>query len=131
MLGFVFIATQKKSNPTYASALLFNGSDVGRTLVRRVAPEIKAIQIVHILIDQELKAHSLNFQEQQAIYRDFRTGDIRHSNADITRAQDLVNYTPHMISISGGLRRLNAILKILEKRRYESFSHRYWLRRIS
>jgi len=49
--------------------LLFNGSDVGRTLARRVAPEIKAIQIVHILIDQELKAHSLNFQEQQAIYR--------------------------------------------------------------
>jgi len=26
MLGYVFIATQKKSNPTYASALLFNGT---------------------------------------------------------------------------------------------------------
>ena len=49
---------------------------------------------LYALINKELKAHRPGFQQQSAIYRDFRAGDIRHSNADITKAQDLVNYAP-------------------------------------
>ncbi|HIP12767.1 MAG TPA: LPS biosynthesis protein WbpP, partial [Arcobacter sp.] len=32
--------------------------------------------------------------EKEAIYRDFRAGDIRHSNANISKAQNFVGYTP-------------------------------------
>ena len=31
--------------------------------------------------------------EQQPIYRDFRAGDVRHSQADITKAQNLLGYS--------------------------------------
>ncbi|HQR74735.1 MAG TPA: SDR family oxidoreductase [Sulfurovum sp.] len=31
---------------------------------------------------------------KEPIYRDFRAGDIRHSNADITKAQNFVGYVP-------------------------------------
>ncbi len=31
---------------------------------------------------------------KEAIYRDFRAGDIRHSNANISKAQNFVGYAP-------------------------------------
>ena len=41
-----------------------------------------------------LKARRPGFQQQSAIYRDFRAGDIHHSNADISKAQKHVKYLP-------------------------------------
>jgi UDP-N-acetylglucosamine 4-epimerase len=38
--------------------------------------------------------HHLSIIDQQPIYRDFRPGDIRHSNADITKAKTIVGYMP-------------------------------------
>lgn len=35
-----------------------------------------------------------SISKREPIYRDFRTGDIRHSNADITKAKTLVGYAP-------------------------------------
>ena len=49
---------------------------------------------LYALINKELKTHSPGFQEQQATYQDFRAGDIRHSNANISKAQKLVEYVP-------------------------------------
>ena len=49
---------------------------------------------LYALINKELKTHSPDFQEQQATYRNFRAGDIRHSNANISKAQKLVGYAP-------------------------------------
>ncbi len=49
---------------------------------------------LYALINKKLKIHNQDFQEQQATYRDFRAGDIRHSNADISKAQKLVGYAP-------------------------------------
>jgi len=49
---------------------------------------------LYSLINKELKTHSPDFQEQQATYRNFRAGDIRHSNANISKAQKLVGYAP-------------------------------------
>jgi len=49
---------------------------------------------LYALINKELKAHVNTFREQEATYRDFRAGDIRHSNANITKAQNLVGYAP-------------------------------------
>ena len=46
------------------------------------------------LINKELKTHIDAFTETEAIYRDFRAGDIRHSNADISKAKKTVGYLP-------------------------------------
>jgi len=46
------------------------------------------------LINQELKEKNSSFLTKKAVYRDFREGDIRHSNANISKAQELVGYDP-------------------------------------
>ena len=46
------------------------------------------------LINIELGKHLEDFSSKKAIYRDFRAGDIRHSNADITKAKTMVGYVP-------------------------------------
>jgi len=49
---------------------------------------------LYTLINKELTYHIETFSERKAIYRDFRAGDIRHSNANILKAQNFVGYTP-------------------------------------
>ena len=49
---------------------------------------------LYTLINKELKAHIDTYSTKEAIYRDFRAGDIRHSNADITKAKTTVGYAP-------------------------------------
>jgi len=49
---------------------------------------------LYALINKELRAHIHDFQTKEPIYRDFRVGDIRHSNADISKAKNFVGYTP-------------------------------------
>ena len=46
------------------------------------------------LINEELQKHLPAYKEQKAIYRDFRAGDILHSNADIAKAKIVLNYCP-------------------------------------
>jgi len=41
-----------------------------------------------------LKAQLPNFEIKKPIYRDFRLGDIRHSNANINLAKELLSYEP-------------------------------------
>ena len=46
-------------------------------------------------INNQSKAKNLSFRvEKEPIYRDFRPGDIRHSNADISKAKEIVGYEP-------------------------------------
>lgn len=49
---------------------------------------------LYTIINQELAKNVKAFQSRLAIYRDFRAGDIRHSNANISKAQTLVGYAP-------------------------------------
>ncbi len=49
---------------------------------------------LYALINKELNTHIDSFNEKEAIYRDFRAGDIRHSNANISKAQNFVGYAP-------------------------------------
>jgi UDP-N-acetylglucosamine 4-epimerase len=46
------------------------------------------------IINQELAQYIDGFKVRPAIYRDFRAGDIRHSNANIAKAQTMVGYAP-------------------------------------
>lgn len=49
---------------------------------------------LYAIINQELAKNVEAFQPRPAIYREFRAGDIRHSNANITKAKTLVGYAP-------------------------------------
>ena len=49
---------------------------------------------LYTLINIELKAHIDTFSTKEAIYRDFRAGDIHHSNADTSKAKRTVGYAP-------------------------------------
>lgn len=46
------------------------------------------------LLKAALTKFSQNLNFQKVLYRDFRTGDVRHSLADITKAQNLLGYQP-------------------------------------
>jgi len=49
---------------------------------------------LYALINKELDSHINSFKTQEAVYRDFRAGDIRHSNANISKAENVVGYAP-------------------------------------
>ncbi len=45
-------------------------------------------------IRDEVTAHKPDAANAEPVYRDFRAGDVRHSQADISRAQNLLGYAP-------------------------------------
>ena len=55
------------------------------------------------LIKQEVARHNPDVQSAQCVHRDFRAGDVRHSLADISRAQTLLGYDPEF-GVRQGLR---------------------------
>ena len=49
-------------------------------------------------IQDKLKARVPELKETKPIYRDFRAGDVRHSQANIAKAEKLLGYQPsHVI----------------------------------
>jgi UDP-N-acetylglucosamine/UDP-N-acetylgalactosamine 4-epimerase len=54
------------------------------------------------MIEERLIKRTKGLKEKGPIYRDFRAGDVRHSLADIGKAQKLLNYCPKY-KISKGL----------------------------
>ncbi len=69
---------------TEAFAKAFNTAAGGRETLNNLFAAIKNAL--------EAKIEDLNIP--QALYRDFRAGDIRHSNADISLAKELLGYEP-------------------------------------
>jgi len=55
----------------------------GRTDLRQLFNTLK----------EELQQHNINYQKEP-IHRDFREGDVRHSQADIRKAQQHLGYAP-------------------------------------
>jgi UDP-N-acetylglucosamine 4-epimerase len=49
---------------------------------------------LYALMTQELGNYAASFVKKTPVYRDFRVGDIRHSNANISKAQTLLGYVP-------------------------------------
>jgi UDP-N-acetylglucosamine 4-epimerase len=45
-------------------------------------------------LNKAANRYGLSIVTKQPVYRDFRPGDIRHSNADITKARKIVGYEP-------------------------------------
>jgi len=46
------------------------------------------------IIVENLSKEIDDFEPSKPIYREFRAGDIRHSNADITKAKTMIGYSP-------------------------------------
>jgi len=51
-------------------------------------------QLIQDELNKAAEKHQLSTIDKQPIYRDFRPGDIRHSNADISKAKRIVGYAP-------------------------------------
>ncbi len=62
----------------------FNGAVGGRNTLNEL----------YGLIMEKLQGEMPEVSRIEPIYRDFRAGDIRHSNADITKARTLLGYEP-------------------------------------
>jgi UDP-N-acetylglucosamine 4-epimerase len=46
------------------------------------------------MIEERLIQRVEGLERKNPIYRDFRAGDVRHSLADISKAQSLLGYSP-------------------------------------
>lgn len=58
---------------------------------------------LHAQIRRELLVFYPNLEEMKPVYRDFRSGDVRHSLADIRKASGLLGYVPTQ-RVDGGLK---------------------------
>ena len=76
------LAATTTNNEAYGEA--FNVAVGGRNTLNEL----------YTLINKELSIHADEFKEKPASYRDFRAGDIRHSNANISKAQKMMKYEP-------------------------------------
>jgi UDP-N-acetylglucosamine 4-epimerase len=53
------------------------------------------------MIAEELTAKNIDFKVKNPIYRDFRLGDIRHSQANINKSKLLLGYRPEFSVYEG------------------------------
>ncbi|MFV0476213.1 MAG: SDR family oxidoreductase [Parahaliea sp.] len=67
-----------------ASGQVYNVAVGGRTTLTRLFETIR----------DKLQAQGVDIHKPQADYGDFRDGDIRHSQADISKARELLAYAP-------------------------------------
>ena len=56
--------------------------------------ERTSLNQLYQMIEDRLVQRTKNSKRRDPIYRDFRAGDVRHSLADISKAQQLLNYQP-------------------------------------
>lgn len=78
------IATEEAKNQVYNVAV------GGRTTLNTLFSALK----------EHLSANGVSYT-QAAVYRDFRAGDVRHSQADITKIQNALGYEPQFDIIQG------------------------------
>jgi len=53
-----------------------------------------SLNTLYQMIEERLIQRTQGLEKKRPIYRDFRAGDVRHSLADISKAQQLLNYQP-------------------------------------
>ncbi len=86
---FCFIENAVQANLLAATAQgnarnqVYNVAVSGRTDLNQLFNQLK----------QALAANAVNYA-RDAVYRDFRAGDVRHSQADIGKAENLLGYAP-------------------------------------
>ncbi len=87
---FCFVANAVQANLLAATA----ANPQARNQVYNVAVgDRTTLNILFALLRDNLVSHGVN-ADTQPVYRDFRAGDVRHSQADIGKAQHLLGYAP-------------------------------------
>ena len=70
------------------------GPDAANEVFNVALNERTSLNELHAMMRDLLKEQFPHVAEHQPEYRDFRTGDVRHSQADITKAATLLGYAP-------------------------------------
>lgn len=82
-------------NVVEANLLASFAADDARNKIYNVAfGQRTTLNELFALIREEVTRHKPEAAEATPEYREFRAGDVRHSLADISRAHDLLGYTP-------------------------------------
>lgn len=90
-------------NAVQANILAATASNVQKSAVYNIAfGERISLNQLYQEISNNLKSIA-KLEETQPHYRDFRTGDVRHSLADITKAREVLHYQPRY-SVRDGLK---------------------------
>ena len=105
---FCFVANAVQANLLAAttitaiasSSVVVGGSDpqsISKSPINQVynvaVGDRTTLNTLFALLRDNLAAHGVR-ANTRPVYRDFRAGDVRHSLADITKAQSLLGYTP-------------------------------------
>jgi UDP-N-acetylglucosamine 4-epimerase len=91
-------------NVVQANLLASLARDEARDKVYNVAfGQRTTLNELFALIREEVSRHLPEAADAVAVHRGFRTGDVRHSLADISRARSLLGYEPHY-DVRRGLR---------------------------
>ena len=96
---FCYIDNVVQANLISATLTLLN-SDAG--IMKKSLNQIYNIAVgdrttlneLYFILRDNLSLHFSHLKESQPIYRDFRDGDVRHSQADISKAKSLLGYLP-------------------------------------
>ncbi|HJA75637.1 MAG TPA: Vi polysaccharide biosynthesis UDP-N-acetylglucosaminuronic acid C-4 epimerase TviC [Candidatus Desulfovibrio gallistercoris] len=91
-------------NVVQANLLASFAGDEARNKIYNVAfGQRTTLNELFALIREEVSRHKPEAAGAQAVHRDFRAGDVRHSLADISRAGTLLGYDPQ-VDVRRGLR---------------------------
>ncbi len=74
----------------FEQSQVFNVAVGDRTTLNELFAAIKAA----------LKEQGVEY-DKEPVYRDFRAGDVRHSQADVSKAKDILGYNPHYRIMQG------------------------------
>ena len=88
-------------NAVQANILAATATDEAKNQVYNVAVGGRTtLNTLFSALKEHLSANGVSYT-QEAVYRDFRAGDVRHSQADITKIQNALGYDPQFDIIQG------------------------------
>lgn len=102
-------------NAVQANILAATADDAGKNHVYNVAlGDRTTLNELFSSLAQALNKNGINYVKD-SIYRDFRTGDVRHSQADISKAKKLLGYQPEYRIQQGIDKAMPWYIKLLTK----------------
>tara|TARA_B100000242_G_C43047960_1_gene489274 strand:+ start:31 stop:1056 length:1026 start_codon:yes stop_codon:yes gene_type:complete len=88
-------------NAVQANILAAFANDGAQNQVYNVAVgDITSLNDLYKIIKNNLEANNIKVKDN-LIYREFREGDVRHSQADISKAQKMLGYNPNFNVLDG------------------------------
>ncbi|MDX2372568.1 NAD-dependent epimerase/dehydratase family protein [Psychrobacter sp. PP-21] len=88
-------------NAVQANILAATANDNAKNEVYNVAVGGRTtLNTLYVALKENLSANGVDYA-QEAVYRDFREGDVRHSQADISKIKNALGYAPEFDIIQG------------------------------